>query len=171
MTGGQVPIDPMEAPPEMSRSAGSARSSRRLAVPVLGAALFAVAAAGCLPAQEYTFLERTNAMRTSAGLPVLSDHDVLNEKAEAWAQHMAQTGRLEHSTLTDSLGGLQWSALAENVGMSEPTADTLAALHESLAESGRHRANLLDERFNHMGVGVAESADGRVWVVEVFAAL
>lgn len=156
----------------LARPAASARSRRRrVAFPLLGIALFAVAAAGCLPAQEYTFLERTNAMRTSAGLPVLSDHDVLNEKAEAWAQHLAQTGQLEHSQLTDSLGDLQWYALAENIGMSAPTADTLSTLHERLAESGRHRENMLDERFNHMGVGVAESADGRVWVVEVFAAL
>lgn len=155
----------------MSRSAGFARSSRRrIAVPVLGVALSAVAA-GCLPAQENTFLERTNALRTSAGLPVLSDHEVLNEKAEAWAQHMAATGVLEHSQLTDSVEGLQWFRLAENIGMSEPNSDTLLALHEQLASSGAHRDNMLDERFDHMGVGVAESPDGRVWVVEVFADL
>lgn len=156
----------------MSRSAGFARSSRcRIAIPLLGVALSAVAAAGCLPAQENTFLERTNALRTSAGLPVLSDHEVLNEKAEAWAQRMAKTGVLEHSRLTDSVEGLQWFRLAENIGMSEPTNDTLLTLHEKLASSGAHRDNMLDERFDHMGVGVAESADGRVWVVEVFADL
>jgi uncharacterized protein YkwD len=156
----------------MSASSVSARPRRsRMTVSVLGIALLAVAAAGCLPAEERSFLERTNALRTAHGLPVLADHDVLNEKAEAWAQHMAKTGHLDHSNLTESLGGLQWSKLAENVGMSEPTADTYATLHESLAASGSHLANLLDPQFDHMGVGLAESADGRVWVVEVFADL
>jgi uncharacterized protein YkwD len=143
----------------------------RSAGALLAVVLLAVAAAGCMPAEERTFLDRTNGLRAQHGLPGLSEHGVLTDKAEGWAQHLAATGKLEHSSLTSGLDGLAWRALAENVGVSTPTADTLLTLHERLASSPHHRANLLDGRMTHMGVGVATSADGRVWVVEVFAAL
>ena len=147
------------------------RITPRSAGALLAVVLLAVAAAGCMPAEERTFLDRTNGLRAAHGLPALGEHGVLTDKAEAWAQHMAATGRLEHSSLTAGLDGLAWRALAENVGVSTPTADTLATLHERLASSPPHRANMLDRRMTHMGVGVATSGDGRVWVVEVFAAL
>jgi uncharacterized protein YkwD len=143
----------------------------RSAGALLAIVLVAVAAAGCMPAEERTFLDRTNALRSSHGLPTLGEHDVLTTKAEGWAQHLAATGTLAHSSLSSGLDGLAWRALAENVGVSTPTADTLLTLHERLASSPQHRANLLDARMTHMGVGVATSPDGRVWVVEVFAAL
>ena len=59
--------------------------------------------------------------------------------------------------------------MAESAGSA--TADTLLAIHDEFAKSGGHLDNLLDPAFDHMGVGVAEGADGRVWVVEVFADL
>lgn len=55
--------------------------------------------------------------------------------------------------------------------MHSPTADTLKTIHDRLAASPEHRANMLDPRFTHLGVGVARSPDGRVWVVQVFAAV
>lgn len=138
---------------------------------VLGAVLLAVAAAACMPADARTFLDRANALRASSGVPALQEHDVLTDKAEAWAQHLAATGRLEHSSLGSGLGGLQWRALGENLAVSTPTADTLASLHDLLVSSSEHRANILNRGFTHLGVGVASGADGRVWVVQVFAAL
>ena len=143
----------------------------RSAGALLAVVLLAVVAAGCMPAEERTFLDRTNGLRAANGLPALSEHGVLTDKAEAWAQQMAATGTLEHSSLTAGVDGLAWRVLGENVGVSTPTADTLLTLHEKLASSPTHRANLLDGRMTHMGVGVATSGDGRVWVAEVFAAL
>lgn len=84
---------------------------------------------------------------------------------------MASTGRLEHSNASVGVGGLRWTALGENVGYSSPTKNTLLSLLNMLDVSAAHRRNMLDRRFTHMGVGVAKSAGGRVWVVEVFAAL
>jgi uncharacterized protein YkwD len=144
---------------------------RRTKTALLGLVLLAAAAGACLPADAQTFLERTNALRSSAGVDPLADHDLLNQKAEEWARHLAETGVLEHSKLAQSFAGLQWYALGENVGMSSPTSDTLRTIHDQLASSSQHRANLLSKQFDHMGVGVAEGADGRVWVVEIFADL
>ncbi|MGV3758809.1 MAG: CAP domain-containing protein [Actinomycetota bacterium] len=148
------------------------RSTRaRLGTGVAVLAVLATIVAGCMPEDARTFLDRTNSLRSSHGLPALQEHDQLTEKAEAWAQHMARTGQLAHSNLSSGLDGLAWRALGENVGVSTPTADTLRTIHDKFVASSTHRANLLRSGFTHMGVGVATGADGRVWVAEVFATL
>ena len=147
------------------------RDRRRPAVALLAIVLLALAAAGCMPADARTFLDRTNALRSSAHVPALKEHDTLTKKAEAWAQHMASTGKLAHSNLAEGLGGLNWRALGENVGYSSPTSDTLKTIHNLFVSSSAHRANLLNSGFTHMGVGVATDSRGRVWVAEVFARL
>jgi uncharacterized protein YkwD len=124
-----------------------------------------------MPQDAKTFLDRTNALRSSVGVAPLAEHDVLTAKAEDWANHMAATGVLDHSHLTQDLDGLSWQALGENVAMSPPTSDTLRTLFDLLASSAQHRANSISSQFTHMGVGVATDAEGRVWVAEVFAKL
>ncbi len=147
------------------------RFRNRSAGALLAALLLAIAAAGCMPAAERTFLDRTNSLRSSQGIRSLTEHPALTAKAEAWAQHMASTGRLEHSALSAGLGGLDWRSLGENVGYSSPTSNTLLTIHNMLAKSPGHRANMLNKGFTHMGVGVAKDSSGRIWVAEVFAGL
>jgi len=146
-------------------------ATRRSAGAVLAIVLLALAAAGCMPTDSRSFLDRTNALRSANGVRTLAENDNLTRKAEEWAQHMAATGRLEHSTLSANLGGLQWRALGENVGYSSPTGDTLKTIHDMFVSSSGHRANLLKSGFTHMGVGVAQDGRGRIWVAEVFATL
>jgi len=147
------------------------RARHRSVGALLAIVLLALAAAGCMPADAKTFLDRTNALRSSVGVPALREHDTLTRKAEAWAQYMASTGKLTHSNLSDGLSGLNWRALGENVGYSSPTADTLKTIHNLFVSSSAHRANLVNSGFTHMGVGVAKDSRGRVWVAEVFARL
>lgn len=148
-----------------------ATGRRRRAVSMLAVVLLALTATACLPNEEQSFLDRTNAMRRTAGVGQLDEHGVLSEKAEAWAQHMARTGTLAHSTLSDGLGGLSYRAVGENVGVASGGKDPWLQIHNAFAASSGHRANLLNPNFTHMGVGVAVGADGRVWVAEVFAQL
>jgi uncharacterized protein YkwD len=147
------------------------RARRRGLLATVAVALLAVALAGCMPDDARTFLDRTNSLRSSHGIAPLKEHDTLTDKAEAWARHMASTGKLEHSTLSAGLSSLSWTALGENVGYSSPTANTLLTIHNSFVTSTAHKANLLNSRFTHMGVGVHKDSAGRVWVVEVFASL
>jgi uncharacterized protein YkwD len=147
------------------------RARRRSSGALLAIVLLAVAAAGCMPADAKTFLDRTNALRSSAGVPALKESDTLTRKAEAWAQHMASTGKLSHSNLTDGLSGLNWKALGENVGYASGSGDPLKRIHDMFVSSAPHRANLVNAGFTHMGVGVAKDSQGRVWVAEVFARL
>ena len=144
---------------------------RRRALALLTVLLLAITATACLDAPEQSFLDRTNAMRRTAGIGQLQEHDTLTAKAEAWAVHMAATGTLAHSTLSAGLGGLQYASLGENVGVASSGSDPWLQIHNAFAASPGHRANLLNSSFSHMGVGVAVGADGRVWVAEVFAQL
>jgi uncharacterized protein YkwD len=156
---------------ETARPKLSLRSGRRSALALLAVIVFAISAAGCMPADAKTFLDRTNNLRGSYGIRYLQEHDTLTNKAEAWAQHMAATGQLSHSTLSSGLSSLNWKSLGENVGYSSPTSNTLLTIHNMFVSSSAHRANLLNSKFTHMGVGVATDSRGRVWVAEVFAQL
>lgn len=165
-------IAPMEdmSPPAVRRGRPRTSMRNRSAV-VLAAVVFAVAMAGCMPGDARTFLDRTNALRSSQGIAPLHEEDTLTNKAEAWAQHMASTGVLAHSSLSAGLGGLPWRSLGENVGVSSPTGDTLLSIHNAFVGSSYHRANLLNRGFTNMGVGVAQDRYGRIWVAQVFASL
>ena len=155
----------------MHALAPRATARTRSAGALVAVVLMAVALTGCMGSQERTFFDRTNAVRSSVGVRQLAENDTLNKKAEGWARHMASTGRLEHSSLSSGLSSLSWSLLGENVGYSSPTSNTLLSIHNKFASSPGHRANLVNSRFTHMGVGVATDSRGRVWVVEVFARL
>jgi uncharacterized protein YkwD len=154
-----------------NRTTRTTTPKRRSAAALLAVVLLALVAAGCMPSDAKTFLDRTNSLRSSHGLRTLKENDTLTEKAEAWARHMAATGRLEHSNLSSGLGGLKWKALGENVAYSSPTSNTLLTIHNMFVSSAGHRANLLKSNYTHMGVGVAKDSRGRIWVAEVFAQL
>ncbi|MFL6206421.1 MAG: CAP domain-containing protein [Acidimicrobiales bacterium] len=149
----------------------SSPTKRRSLLAVVAIVVLALAAAGCMPKDSRTFLDRTNSLRKSYGVHSLTENDTLTKKAEAWAQHMASTGRLEHSDLDAGLSSLNWRMLGENVGYSSPTSNTLLTIHNLFVASAPHKANLVNGRFTHMGVGVATDGRGRVWVAEVFAQL
>ena len=155
----------------MTTTSAARPAKRRTVTTILAIVVLAMAAAGCMPKDARTFLDRTNSLRSSYGVRALQEHDTLTKKAEAWAQHMASTGRLEHSNLPDGLSSLRWRSLGENVGYSSPTSDTLKTIHNLFVKSAPHKANLVSSKFTHMGVGVAKDRYGRVWVAEVFAQL
>ena len=144
---------------------------RRSMGAILAMVLLALVAAGCMPADAKSFLDRTNSLRSSQGVRALKEHDVLTRKAEDWAQHMARTGKLAHSNISDGLEGVSWRSVGENVGYSSPTSSTLLTIHNMFVKSAPHRANLLNSKYTHMGVGVAKDSRGRVWVAQVFAQL
>ena len=89
-------------------------------------------------------------------------HSVLTAKAEAWAQHMADTGCLCHSNLPDGVT-VGWRKLGENIGRGPD----LASIHQALVHSPPHYANMVDPAFHWIGVGIAYGG-GQMYVAEVF---
>jgi len=108
------------------------------------------------------YVARINALRASVHVqPLLVDSE-LTGLAQGWAQHMAATGVLSHSSLTAGITE-QWAKLGENVGMG-PDNPTIwnAFLH-----SAEHYANLVDPSYNRVGVGVAFGF-GNEWTCHKF---
>lgn len=75
---------------------------------------------------------------------------------------MAEREGLSHSDIGSLLGS--WSAVAENVGVG----GSVGGIFEALAGSGGHNSNMLGE-YTHVGIGVWEDGDGRLWTAHVFA--
>jgi hypothetical protein len=141
---------------------------RRLlaAVMIAGVALFVLAtsqgASASDPVAEADFVGKINAYRASQGVGAVQPHPVLTAKAQAWAAHMAATGCLCHSNLADGVT-VSWSKLGENVGRGP----SVASLHDAFIASPAHRNNMVDGRFQWVGIGVAYGG-GQMWVAEVF---
>ncbi|MBK9179569.1 MAG: CAP domain-containing protein [Acidimicrobiales bacterium] len=146
--------------------------SRRLVGAVL-VVLAVLALAACMSAEERSSFDRVNGLRAQRGLPALAEDRELVDKARAWAQVLAAEGGLRHSDLHQGTTPGRWGALAENVGFAGPGADVaglVLAVQRAFEGSPTHLANQLDGRYTHAGVGVARSADGRVFVVQELAA-
>lgn len=144
---------------------GTARNRRRrlTAVIALVAALALVGASCTKNAAALDSAMRVNSSRADRGLRALGIDPVLVDKAQAWADHMAAVGNVEHSVLTDGAGS-NWRVLGENVGW----ARSISEMHSMFMNSPAHRANVLNGRYNRVGTGVTV-VDGQYYVVQVFA--
>jgi uncharacterized protein YkwD len=107
--------------------------------------------------------ELVNAARAQSGLPALGLTEEANRVATDWAFRMAGEANLKHNPdLSSQLQG--WSLVAENVGVGADS-DQLAG---AFMASPGHRANILRPGVSVVGLGAVRSADGRLWVVQVF---
>ncbi|MGI4894137.1 MAG: CAP domain-containing protein [Janthinobacterium lividum] len=108
-------------------------------------------------------LELVNAARAAAGLTALVPTAEADGVATEWAQRMAGTQILRHNPeLATQLTG--WSVIAENVGFgADPD-----QVHGAFMNSPGHRANILRGNVTQIGVGAVHSADGRLWIAQVF---
>ncbi len=117
-------------------------------------------------------LERLiHALRASSGAPPLTRNRRLDALAQAHAEEMKRTGLVAHDLGHGDLGaraqeaGLSARSLGENVAR----AQSLAAAHRALFESPSHRMNLLNATYNQVGLGIARTETGDIFVCEVFA--
>ena len=115
----------------------------------------------CTP-EEGTHLQAVNDFRTANHVPTLAWEEAAYAKAHDWSQHMADQGKLSHSTLSQGIP-VGWHNLGENVAM----APTLDGAMSALEASPPHRANLLNPAFTKVAVGVVQQG-GFYWVTEDF---
>ena len=122
---------------------------------------------------EGGLLAMVNAARNSEGLRPLRPNPYLTALAHDQAQSIRASRRLAHDLGSgDPLARVEAAGLAPRlVGENVAHADTLAHAHRALWNSPSHRANLLDDRFDSIGIGLSIGADGAVWVSELFARL
>jgi uncharacterized protein YkwD len=151
----------------MRRTLRAVALSTTLAIGGYGAAGITVPAAAHADAAtaESVFVSRLNAERAHAGLAPLRVDWSLSEGARSWAAHQAASGDLSHDDgyFTNRPAGAR--TLGENVGFGH-SADSV---HEALMNSAGHRANILNPRFDAIGIGVVERANGSLFVTQRFA--
>jgi uncharacterized protein YkwD len=109
-------------------------------------------------AAEQELFRRTNRERERAGVPVLEWNEWLAQAARQHAEEMARRGALSHRfpgepSLRDRLAStpLRFNASAENVAFGADVDD----IHTGWMTSAGHRANILNPKYNAIGIGVA----------------
>ncbi|MEM7324705.1 MAG: CAP domain-containing protein [Actinomycetota bacterium] len=150
--------------------AGFRRAISLLLTAALLCALTTVGAgrAAASAADETQFLQLVNQLRTSKGLPPLVTHPELTAGARSWTDQMATSGTLAHSPNMSSGLTVKWSVLGENVGMHG--AHKIDELFQAFVSSPAHYGNLVDDRFNYIGIGVTTGSDGTLWTTHRFMA-
>lgn len=115
-------------------------------------------------------LAMLNAARKSEGLKELQRDGTLDKIAQDHSALMRDQRTVGHDVgdgeLSDRLtaANVTFRLRGENLA----AAATPVRAHRALWLSPSHRANLLDTRFTRVGLGVAKSEDGRLWLTEVF---
>lgn len=131
------------------------------------ALVVAVSLAGCLNEQQQSVLDELNADRRANGRTELpANLKAAQDKAQAWAEHLARQGTLSHSNLAAGMSGVRWCGLAENVAYSS----SIARAQDQFMGSTGHRNNLLGNQWDVVGVGHAQ-AGNRHYVVQFFVNL
>lgn len=135
---------------------------------------------------EAEFIQRVNAERTKRGLNALTLDPVLMETARAHSRDMGERDYFSHHSPAPApkTPMLRYVKDLESCGGSEP--DTILVGeniyycsvytkdfgvkygHQSLMESPAHRANILEPRFQKVGVGIYIDPIGQFYVTEMF---
>jgi uncharacterized protein YkwD len=115
--------------------------------------------------------EMVDAARQTERLSKLRRDQRLDLVAQAHAETMRKARRIGHDVgfgdprARVEAAGLNLNAAGENV----VHAANLRRAHRALWASPSHRGNILQKRFDSLGIGIANDSDGTVWVCEVFA--
>jgi uncharacterized protein YkwD len=119
---------------------------------------------------EAGILALLNQARREGRLPPLRRDPRLDQLALRHSAAMRGAQRLGHNVGDADpdqrlrAAGYPSRAIGENVAHA---ASPLLA-HRALLGSPSHRANMLDARFDAVGIGVSADADGSVWVTQIF---
>jgi uncharacterized protein YkwD len=126
-------------------------------------------AAGNLPEVRSAVLCLLNRERTSRGLGKLRANAKLRRAAEKHSRNMNANNFFDHVSPTGTTpvervkaagyltGASSW-AVGENIAWGEQRLSTPAEIMRSWMNSPGHKANILNRRFRHIGIGVAVGA-------------
>ena len=121
------------------------------------------ASAGSVRARAKVFA-MVNQYRHQHGLASLKKNRAVDRTARHHSQAMASQRLLFHSgSLRTKLRSFHPSSWGENVGMGP----SVWRVFKAWTRSSTHRANMLNRRFRHAGVGVVRS-HGAYWITMIF---
>ena len=147
-------------------------AGRRSALLVDRVAFVATRAHAVVPlddAYEARIVQLVNVHRSAAGLPRLAVSACADRYAEDWSATMVRTSSFTHRpSLASVMTACRASAVGENIAYGAVTADAMMKMW--MASPG-HRANILNPRSTHIGVGAAQTAAGRTYGTQNFLRL
>ncbi|MCF2648255.1 CAP domain-containing protein [Niallia circulans] len=111
-------------------------------------------------------IDLTNAERKKQGLPALQAYPELNNVADMKAKDMNDKGYFSHTSPTygspfDMMRdfGITYQSAGENIAQGQPSPEEVV---KAWMNSEGHRANILNDKYTHIGVGFDEG--GYEWV-------
>ncbi len=121
--------------------------------------------------QAAALLAMVNQARKSEQSPALLRDATLDGIAERHAEAMRHLKRIAHDAGDGDPRSRVETANLGILATGENVAHALDATraHRALWASPSHRENLLQPRFDRIGIGIALDPDGSIWVCEVFA--
>ena len=151
-------------------------SSAALAAPA--APQGAPAAAAAVPAQvtsegaQYadTVLNKVNELRSSLGLQPVTRYQELDAVAQDWSEQQAAANNMSHRPDFTSVYPQGWTTGSENVAWRTSGGDTGALIFDQWLNSPGHYKNMTDPNVNSIGIGFAQTSDGRWYATQNFAA-
>lgn len=151
-------------------------SSAALAAPA--APQGAPAAAAAVPAQvtsegaQYadTVLNKVNELRSSLNLQPVTRYQELDAVAQDWSEQQAAANNMSHRPDFTSAYPSGWTTGSENVAWRTAGGDTGAQIFEQWRKSPGHYKNMTDPDVNSIGIGFAQTSDGKWYATQNFAA-
>ncbi|HSH17834.1 MAG TPA: CAP domain-containing protein [Candidatus Saccharimonadales bacterium] len=115
--------------------------------------------------QEWEILALINIERRAAGLQPLRMQTNIRDYGRVHAKDMRIQVRIWHDMPAYAAWlPAGWRSYGENVAYNS----TPARVHQSLMDSPGHKANILSSKFNYVGLGVAHSANGTLYLSQNF---
>ena len=150
-------------------------SSAALAAP---AAPQGAPAAAAVPAQvtsegaQYadTVLNKVNELRSGLGLQPVTRYQELDAVAQDWSEQQAAANNMSHRPDFTSVYPKGWTTGSENVAWRTAGGDTGALIFDQWFNSPGHYKNMTDPNVNSIGIGFAQTSDGRWYATQNFAA-
>lgn len=126
---------------------------------------------------ETLILELLNAERAQRQLPPLRLDATLTRVAREHCADMAKRGYFSHfaprpaprsplDRYAAALGEKPTEVVGENLGAAPQP--LMGDLHACLMDSPDHCANILDQEYTRVGVGLLVQHDGRTWLTQMF---
>ncbi|WP_308505008.1 CAP domain-containing protein [uncultured Actinomyces sp.] len=151
-------------------------SSAALAAPA--APQGAPAAAAAVPAQvtsegaQYadTVLNKVNELRSGLGLQPVTRYQELDAVAQDWSEQQAAANNMSHRPDFTSVYPKGWTTGSENVAWRTAGGDTGALIFDQWLNSPGHYKNMTDPNVNSIGIGFAQTSNGRWYATQNFAA-
>lgn len=134
--------------------------------------LFAPGSEALAEGLEYQLFDLTNSARVKHDLPPLEWHEAVSVTARAHSTDMAENDYFSHQNQDgqspfDRMAedDISFSTAGENLAAGQPSS---IFAHQGLMNSEGHRENILQSRFEELGVGVAFNENDQPFYTEKF---